>query len=51
MKYEKPALVELGGSDAGGYSFCTDGSGDAGECNLGPAAGSFCVGGTGVGPT
>ena len=48
MEYERPAVVELGGSDAGGISVCDNGSGNEGPCWSGAAPGLEC--GVGSGP-
>ena len=49
MEYERPAVVDLGGSDAGGQNMCANGSGEVGDCVSGGAPGMACELGSAVG--
>jgi hypothetical protein len=47
-EYVKPELIDLNEQTGTGRADCMNGSGDAAICQTGTAAGTYCLGGSGV---
>lgn len=47
-EYSKPELIDLNDETGHGNPDCMNGSGNAAVCQIGTAAGSTCIGGSGI---